>query len=245
MHADNVFFVVGHGRSGTQFLAELLNLAEDATVAHEPCSADIYAAQRARLEPAFAAGYMDGYRRHRIEAWAAAARPGRYGEVNSRLRHFIEPLQRCFPEAPILRLVRDGRDVVRSMLARDRWMVDVLVARAPHLRVDDPFVDELANMDDFGRACWYWRFDTLRSAAKLPTFARFEEFVSDPDYVMAHIVEPLGLHLSREVVAREITSPKNSTKQHVVGGWNDWAESQRETFWRLCGDVMEQHGYAP
>ncbi|MFW5681242.1 MAG: sulfotransferase [Pseudomonadota bacterium] len=242
--ADNVFFVVGHGRSGTQFLADLLDRAANATVAHEPCVADIYAAQRGRVEPAFADAYVRDYRRHRIQAWAAAARPRRYGEVNSRLRHFIEPLRRSFPEAPILRLVRDGRDVVRSMLARDRWMIDVLVARASQLHIDDPFVEELAEMDDFARACWYWRYDTLRLAAKIPTFVRFEEFVRDPDYVMANIVVPLGLDLEPAVVQREIKAPKNSTQQHVVGGWNDWATTQRATFWRLCGDVMEQHGYA-
>lgn len=242
--AANVFFIVGHGRSGTQFLAHLLDQARNATVAHEPCAADIYAAQRARLEPAFAEAYMRNFRRFLIQECAERARPGKYGEVNSRLRHFIGPLSRTFPAARLLRLVRDGRDVVRSMMARDRWMIDVIAKRAGQLDIDDPFVGELPQMDDFARACWYWRFDTLRSADQLPAFLRFEDFISDPDYVVEHIVRPLELDLDRDVVTRELATPRNSTQQHAVGDWTGWSAAQRATFERLCGEVMERHGYA-
>jgi hypothetical protein len=239
----NVFFVTGHGRSGTQFLAHLLDEAANAVVAHEPVEADIFAVQRARLEPRFAARYVADYRRWRIAEAAARAAPGVYGEVNSRLRSLLPALKESFPEAPMLRIIRDGRDVVRSMMARDRWMIDILAKRAPELAPSDPFVGEVGRMSEFERACWYWQFDTARLARLMPGYLRFEDLMRDPDHVLERLVRPFGLELERAAITAALGRPRNETRRHALPDWQSWSAAETESFWRICGDVMREHGY--
>ena len=239
----NVFFVTGHGRSGTQFLAHLFDGARNAVVGHEPVKADIFAVQRARLEPDFGTRYVETYRRWKIADAAAHAAPGRYGEVNSRLRSVLPALRASFPDAPMVRIMRDGRDVVRSMLARDRWMIDVLVRRAPRLVPADPFIDELARMTPFEQACWYWRFDMTQLARTLPDHVRFEDIMADPACLYEQLVEPLGLDLDAAQIETVLRKPRNETREHAIAGWREWSPAETASFWRICGDVMEAHGY--
>jgi hypothetical protein len=52
------FFILGFGRSGTAFMAKLLNQAKGAYVFHEPVFEDFYAHLRAHYYPPAAEEYI-------------------------------------------------------------------------------------------------------------------------------------------------------------------------------------------
>jgi hypothetical protein len=241
---EGLFFVIGHGRSGTQWLAHLLNHAANAEVRHEPHKPDVVAAPRARIDRAFA----ERYARHlRLPYLRAQARPERlYGEVNSRLRHFLRFLQDELPNARYLRIFRDGRDVVRSSVARrDLHYARWLVRRHRAALADDPFGEEVLDFDDFAFACWLWRRDCLTQARAIPAWLDFERMVSSAAYVHREIVAPLGLDLPEAAIAERLRARLNSTRSHVLADWRSWTPGESETFWRICGEPMRLHGLAP
>jgi hypothetical protein len=236
-----LFFIVGHGRSGTNWLAELLDLAPDAQVEHEPYELDTVAAPRARVDRDFAEDYALRLRLPHLRALARAR--GRYGEVNSRLRHILHILRAELPDARYLRIFRDGRDVVRSSIGR----VDLPYAREQIRRhhdklCDDPFRSELPHFDDFSLTCWIWQRDCKAQAAAIPAWIDFEQMTSSAAYVHDQIVAPLGLDLPEETIARRLEAPVNATGRHVLDGWRAWSDAQHREFWRLCGAVMREHG---
>lgn len=75
----------------------------------------------------------------------------------------------ALPESKFLIIMRDGRDVVKSIIKK-RWLSDeglhdnywpykmVGLNQAPHL-VEDSRVDEWAKMNEATRACYLWRRD--------------------------------------------------------------------------------------
>jgi hypothetical protein len=139
------FIVTGHGRSGTLWLAKALN--QDASVAchHEPL-AQFDARHYANVYD----GTMDAakfvrLRRKRMELVAERHPERDYAEVNSYLRYCVPALRAEFPGVPIVAVVRDGRYVVRSMLARGCYQ-----------RENYPPIQPPIPLDAFDACAWYW-----------------------------------------------------------------------------------------
>lgn len=114
----NVFFVLALGRSRTSVLAHLLDKAPGAEVFHEPVRSDCVAYRRAFHEPPRAKEYDNGFRKKEIYLRARGRPLESYGEVNSVLGRHAVALQEAFPNSTLFHLIRDGRDVIRSMMAR-------------------------------------------------------------------------------------------------------------------------------
>src|SRR5215204_3331714 len=113
------FFILALGRSGTTFLAHLLNMASNALVFHEPIRSDIDAYRRAFFSPDEAERYIASFRKKEMYLRTRTKDFRVYGEVNSLLRRHYDALSRHFPAAGFLHMVRDGRDVVRTMMSTD------------------------------------------------------------------------------------------------------------------------------
>jgi len=105
------FVVTGMGRSGTLWLARLLDADPTVRVHHEPINSDAdryVEAYYGRLDPL---AWMEKRKAAMHRIWQRAPEQD-YAEVNSYLRYEVATLYHL--GVPVFVLVRDGRYVVRS-----------------------------------------------------------------------------------------------------------------------------------
>ena len=143
------FFVVAMGRSGTKWLADLLNCSPTASCYHEPFP-------KFDNERTCHLFWADGhaameYLRSRKSKVDEKRNGERWGEVNSYLRFGVVHLGRVFDGCRIAALVRDGRESVKSLMTRNIFKND----QQPPIwckSVQPPRSYE----DRFEKVVWYW-----------------------------------------------------------------------------------------
>ena len=197
---DRLVFIIGSPRSGTTFLAgaigSLPGFVDLGEVA--PVKASIPAL--AALPPGEAASRL-----RRI--LAVARRVGLVGSVRAveqtpELAHLARALPLAYPEAQVVHIVRDGRDVVCSLLEKP-WL------RPEQTRVDDAGIaygsyarfwveperrQEFEHASDARRAAWVWRsyVTAARSGGAQVIEIRYEEVTRDPAGVAAMLAPQLA-----------------------------------------------------
>ena len=240
-----IFFIVGLGRSGTTSIARLLDLDPAAYVCHEPVANDFIAYLRAFYSPDTAERYVSRFRSKEIFLRAQRHQAQVYGEVNSALRRHVPALCQTFPHATFLHLVRDGRAVVRSMMARPTMTADDPNTATIHPQPDDPWYERWAEMDRFARLCWYWQAENGFIRQTIGPSVRFEDLLSDYTYFSENLLNPCQIQLGSEQWATALAQPLNRTSRHSLAAQEDWSAEQKQTFWSICGHEMRCHGYAP
>jgi hypothetical protein len=114
---------------------------------------------------------------------------------------------RAYPGAAAVHVVRDGRDVVTSLLERG-WLSadrsgsdDARLAYGAHPRfwVEPTRRDEFTHVSDATRAAWAWRrYVTAASAVPERTVElRYEQLVADPAGAAAPVAAALGVDPDR------------------------------------------------
>ncbi len=239
----NLFFILSIGRSGTMFLAHLLNRANGVSVYHEPVDADRRAYPEAFHSFEQASRYIRTFRRKEIFLRAGGADTTAYGEVNSWLRRHAQALEECFPSATLIHVVRDGRNVIRSMAARRTMTPEDKITSKIAPQPGDPWHSQWQHMDRFARLCWYWQIENAYLRTNIGKTVHFEKMISDYDYFFKNILEPCQIELPKELWEQAVTNPKNATRQHTIVPWTDWEPYQRETFVRICGQEMKNNGF--
>ena len=115
----HMFFGLGIVRSGTTFLANLLNREiPDTVTLHEAVIDDYWSYRRAFYSEAEAHQYVRDFRRPEIFLRLRGAKIRAYGEINPFLRRHAGALKKVFPTAYFFHVTRDGRDVVRSIMQK-------------------------------------------------------------------------------------------------------------------------------
>lgn len=217
------FFVTGHGRSGTQWLARLLNADPALDVRHEPLR-KMDTVSYGNLRGDNAVAYLKARRARMIPAEGLG-----WGEVNSYLRYWAPQLHEAFPGVPVVGLVRDGRYVVRSMMARGVFSRGRPVPGAP-----------VGGASKFERACRYWASTyRLLTSQDVPMF-KLERLNEDRDY-FAELCREIGAHVSQAIWRRFA-----GRRIHVLvkdTGPPRWTPEQVETFLSYAGDMQEYFGY--
>jgi hypothetical protein len=255
-----MFFIMALGRSGTNFLASLLDRDSGGRVHHEPYALD------PRLIVLRYAGGFDAVLNELLEERFRALLPktGRaefYGEINSYLRYEVDWLRSRF-NPTLIHLVRDGRDFVRS--AYIRGVYTPLEPDGPIVPKDsDPYAGEWPRMSRFQRLCWYWMHTNEFLASKIGSFVRFEDVLRDYGLFSDSILQPTGVTISEELWRREIARPRNTSRafnlrSRLVGllrgrnrvpnlrplpPWQDWDEDMTGQFRKICGQTMQRFGY--
>jgi hypothetical protein len=243
---DRLVFVVGSPRSGTTFLAGAIGSLPGFVDLGEVAPLKAAVPELAALEPTEAA-----QRLRRI--LTVARRVGLVGAVRAveqtpELAHLVDVLPLAYPEATIVHIVRDGRDVASSLLDK-LWLRpvqaktdDAGVAYGVYARfwVEPERRREFEEVSDARRAAWVWRryVTAARSARATLYEVRYEQLAENPGAVTAGLAAHLG------VVADELATALSRAHSTSVGRFQaDLDESQLEDVLAEAGDLLRELGY--
>jgi hypothetical protein len=226
------YFVTGMGRSGTQWLAHLLNKDPDVWCYHEPFTAhDVNAYARIYAGKLDAEEYA--LQRHKIVIRAIQRRKAKnWAEVNSYLRYMVPALRSEFC-CPVAGLARDGRYVVRSLMQRG-------VYQKPNYPPIKP-PKELRDASAFAKCCWYWTDTYERLFDQDVTVFRLEAMNADYGY-FAWMCDYLGANVSRPQWEQEAGERMNVSVENTRPPV--WSSAQEAAFSEIAGSVMARLGYA-
>jgi len=232
-----VFFILGMGRSGSTFMAEMLVQARNGFVIHEtPEDREVCVE-----------GYWHPNKSLSMKRVMAISRKESmfdvYGEVSSYLRYHPLFLQHAF-NAKIFHLVRDGRKVVRSMMNRtpytekDRNHSDRITPK-----LDDKYYYRWNKFSRFQKICWYWN-NTVENLLRyrIPVL-KFEEILKNYNYLKEYFLDKVGLDLPEYIWQSEIDIIRNKNKSYQFPEYEYWNTSQKIQFEEICGGVMNVLGY--
>jgi len=256
------FFILSLGRSGTTFLAELLNKDPNAFVLHEPYELDkqiiFY-----RYAGVFST-ILDKFLQERFSKLFSQVEGHKiYGECNSYLRYEVDWLKTQL-NANLIFLTRDGRDFVRSAYTRKvLTALDHQQSIVP--RDNDPYAEKWHQLDRFEKLCWYWRHTNEFLFSKLMYPVHFEKLINNYDYFKEKILKPTGGDISYDVWEREVKKPKNTSKKESmikttikqillyrkdtqeihkpIPPCQMWDKNKTNKFWEICGETMTKLGY--
>jgi hypothetical protein len=188
---DRLVFVVGSPRSGTTFLAGAIGALPGFVDLGEVAPVKAAVPELASLAPDEAAPRL-----RRI--LAVSRRVGLVGSVRAveqtpEMAFLVRVVALAFPEARIVHIVRDGRDVVCSLLEKP-WL------RADGAQADDAGVPygayarfwveperrtEFETATDARRAAWVWRSYVTAARAAAAYELRYEDLAADAGLVGA------------------------------------------------------------
>ena len=243
---ERMVFVFGSPRSGTTFLAQ--------AVASLPGFVDLGEVPPLKaLVPVLAD----------VEEDAAAARIRRTLDTTRRLglvgrRRAVEQtpeaafvaraLGRAYPRATLVHIVRDGRDVVCSLLERG-WLsagrdgaddAGNPYGPAPRFWVEPERREEFARVSDATRAAWAWRryVSAARAAVAGAVEVRYERLDTERDAVASELAERLG------VAAAPLTAALGAAHGASVGRFRrDLTQEQLADVEREAGELLASFGY--
>ncbi len=243
---DRLVFVVGSPRSGTTFLAGAIGSLPGFVDLGEVAPVKAAVPDLAALAPDEAA-------RRLRRILAIARRVGLVGSVRAveqspELAHLVDMLPIAYPKSRIVHIVRDGRDVVCSLLKKP-WLRphqartdDAGIAYGSYARfwVEPERREEFEAASDARRAAWAWR--RYVSAARAPRSAalelRYEELAVDPTAV-AHM---LAVHL--DAPENELAPALARAHDSSVGRYrDDLTAEQLEDVLAEAGDLLRELGY--
>jgi hypothetical protein len=198
---ERMVFVVGCPRSGTTFLAGALGSVPGLVDLGEVTPWKAALPSLAALPPAEAAGELRRVlERVRLLGLATGLRGI---EQTPETAHVLAAALAAYPQALAVHSLRDGRDVVCSLLERG-WLSrtragadDAGLAYGSHARfwVEPERRDEFEQVSDARRAAWAWRryVEAARSAAPERTLGlRYESLAGEPDAAAERLGAFLG-----------------------------------------------------
>jgi sulfotransferase family protein len=243
---DRFVFVLGSPRSGTTFLAGAIGSAPGFVDLGEVAPAKAAVPELATLAPPEAAARL-----RRI--LARARRAGLVGNVRPveqtpELAHVAAALPLAYPHARVVHIVRDGRDVVCSLLEKpwlrrgDEAGDDAGIAHGSYARfwVEPERRAEFESASDARRAAWAWRRYVIaaRSSGAVSVELRYEDLAEDPGGAASLLAESLGT--PRGPLLLRLRGAHGSS----VGRYRrDLSDDQLAEVEDEAGDLLRELGY--
>lgn len=242
---QRLFFGLAVVRSGTMFLASFLNRAlPNDIIQHEPNVSDYYHYARAMQSDRAARDYIGHCRIYELYYRLRHYRFRAYGEINPFLRRHARVLREQFPAAPMFHLVRDGRDVLRSLWSREIFGVNDPMAPLVYPPASDPYREQWPEMDRFERLCWLWQADNRFLREAVGYTVNFEALLSDYGYFRERFLDHLGLEIDQPTWQSHTSRVTNRTPEYHLAAYAEWRPEQKATFQRICGEEMASSGYS-
>jgi hypothetical protein len=187
----------------------------------------------------------------------AARNLSRYGDASPDLLYCAQALLTAFPDARLVQVVRDGRDVVADMLADESSLAWF---RPGFANLDEEFPNPFFGVEDetdrsiwsrvslAGKCALRWR-GAIRHSARLRselsrdqlTTLRYEDLIRYPDKAAAAVSAFLGARSGGEVPALALQVPGAA----AAGGWRDrLSPDQAAEVESLAGPELRRVGYS-
>jgi hypothetical protein len=250
-------FVGGAGRSGTKLVRAILNAHPNITFGHElKITPQLVKAWRdvlpfgPHLKKHFGVSRVDVDRHFQdliasfLHKYYEESKAKRIGEKTPDNAFVLLELLQLFPDSPVIHVIRDGRDVVRSMLRESWFNAD----GKPH---------PLSQSAE--KAATYWmnaviagRSALRHSSAEERYFeVRYEDLVNDPEPVMRNLITHTGEPWTGQVMRfyeledSLYPSVQRPISNKSVGSWRDeLSQEDKDTIKRIAGDLLIDLGYA-
>ena len=242
---DRLVFVLGSPRSGTTFLAGAIGSLPGFVDLGEVPPVKAAVPELAALAPEEAA-------RRLRRILNVSRRVGLVGSVRAveqtpELAHLVTAIPLAFPDAVVVHIVRDGRDVACSLLEKPwlrRAQVDADDAGVPYGAYARFWVEperraEFETASDARRAAWVWR--SYVGAALRATDAievRYEQMTSDPHALAATLASRIAAPI--ELLAAAL----GRAHAESVGRYaQDLSAEQLADVEVEAGDLLRELGY--
>jgi Sulfotransferase family len=242
---ERVVFVVGSPRSGTTFLAGAVGAQPGFVDLGEvkPLKANVDRWMSLAEEEA-ARELRSTVERVRRLAFVRDLRPV---EQTPELSFVVGAAVRAYPQSTVLHIIRDGRDVVCSLLAKG-WLRE----REGHDDARKPFGvhprawvepdrrDEFTHAREAARAAWAWRryVSAARAAPAHTLEVRYEDVAADPGAAAALIAA--RLETDPELLAEALAAVHSRS----VGRWHrDLTAEQVADVEGEAGPLLRELGY--
>lgn len=244
---ERLIFVVGAPRSGTTFLGGALGAQPGAIDLGEVKPLKAAVPRLAGLPEERVAARLR--RMLELVRGLALVRDLRGVEQNPETAFVLAAALRAYPQARAVHALRDGRDVVCSLLEQG-WLSagregrdDARLAFGAHVRfwVEPERREEFAQASEATRAAWAWRryVEAARSVGERTLELRYEQLVADP----AAAAELLAEHLS--LAPASLAASLAAAHGRSVGRWrSDLTAEQLADVEREAGPLLRELGYA-
>lgn len=234
--------ITGLGRSGSKWLATQLDrppLNEVYAVKHEPWALTDYAITQAWMRGGRhnTMDFLSNVRK-RWDRMQNAFGPAGLIEVSPCARYLADAIHFTVPDeiyAQVFHLVRDGREQVRSMMARGHYRPD-RPSPPGELPIEEG-PNRLATMSrlwaDGVRACRGW------------TTVKLDALLYDA-MARSWLLETIGIPFTvKSEILRSWDSktPINATKKHAMPPFAEWSEEDQGTFWSHASVEMALFGW--
>ena len=243
---DRLVFVVGSPRSGTTFLAGAIGSLPGFVDLGEGAPLKAAVPELALLPPEQAAPRL-----RRI--LAVSRRVGLVGAVRPveqtpEMAFVLRAVPLAYPDARVVHIVRDGRDVVSSLLDKP-WLRpeqaasdDAGVPYGAHARfwVEPERRTEFESASDARRAAWVWRsYVTAARAADGALELRYEDVTADPEAIAVPLADHLG------VAVEPLAAALGRAHASSVGRYrSDLSAEQLAEVEAEAGALLVELGYA-
>ena len=243
-------FITGMGRSGTKFLATLLNCAKNAEAAHEKIGNREYWLLSWYIGGDYSLPYLEE-EKEKIEK---VCNSRLFIDVNGYLHHSADVLSRVFNTQAIYHLVRDPRKVVPSIMNR-RCDADMQILPK---KSDD--IKRWMHASKFEQVCMNWRDTTEQLLSKGYELLVFEKIISNYEYVEEKLIKPLGLALSKKdwetLKGIKVNKTPSTMRRYIyakvkgkkivsnpVGQYHAWPDEYRRIFSEICEPYRKRIGF--
>lgn len=244
---DRLVFVVGSPRSGTTFLARSLGSLPGFIDLGEVAPLKATVPELAHAGTAEAAAALRRIlKRARRLGLVGSLRPV---EQTPECAFVLPAVLHAFPDARVVHAVRDGRDVVCSLLERG-WLragrggaddAGNPFGPDPRFWVEPERRGEFAGVSDARRAAWAWRryVGAVRESGAPVCELRYERLAADSNAVAAELAAALGTPEPLLAAALE-HAHDGSVGRHG----RELSEPELADVLAECGDLLRELGYS-
>lgn len=226
-------------------MADFLNReAESAIILHEANVNDYWFYHKALRSEEEEKKYIGEFRKNEIYYRIHKSGVKLYGEINPFLRRHCKALQELIPNAKYFHLVRDGRDVVRSIMSREILSNKDPLGHLTYPPDNDEYKDKWQRMNRFEKICWLWQTDNRYMREQIRYTIQFEQLISDYDYFKEKLLDYIGIFIDKRTWEEYMNHRVNITPSYKIPHWSQWSKQQMKSFDEICSDEMEKCGYS-
>ena len=243
--SKKAYFFMSTARSGSKWLANLLDTASSLKCNHEFSLNHRYIDGELKFEKRTNHGLIDFLKNEKlIRELLIESRdyienlPCDYGETNVYLERVFPIMKEVFPDAMFIHLHRDPRDVVRSILNRG-WYDTPGDSKHPEMEVYG-----WPNFSQFEKACYYVFITNENLFNICKNRIIFEKMVTDLSY-LSNTLKSFGIAVYPRMALVEFGKVINENVNTGFSSYADWPVENKIIFNGILWPAIIECGYYP